>query len=203
MSDPKPFPWRTAFLASLGINLLVIGGVAGAFGSGARLERPAAQVQTPPPAQQQADVPLEQMPAPRAFLAAAPPEARQTIRRDLSQTWRETRNERVTARDARAELYEAATADTYDAARVKRAFAHLREANQNALAPFQNRLADSFGGMSAAERRAAIDTVLTRPAATDAPALAPGPRLRDLPREERRELLRERLRERREQRFGN
>ena len=196
----RAFPWRAALFASLGLNILGAGAAIGALASGARLERPALAAPAEP------DEAPSALRGPRAFLEAAPPQAREALRRDLGRVWRDTKSLREEARAARLALYDAATTETYDAARMRAAFERVREANQSAIAPYHDSLADNLALLNLEERRAAVDAVLAPIAdgesdgAADAGLRQDGARWRDLSLEERRALLRERLRERRDQR---
>ena len=194
----RPFPVRTLLFVSLAVNLLTIGGIAGAFVSGARLQQP-----TPEPVQTEL---LQRLPGPRAFFAALPDEARMKMRQELAASWRESREARQASAQARRDAFAVAAAEPYDAARVKAAFASMREADQAALGLFHDNIIDAFGSLSVEERATAIEalrssTPLRRAGA--APngedvlgdgALAPGDG-------SLRERLRERWRERRQQRL--
>ncbi|HVK80360.1 MAG TPA: periplasmic heavy metal sensor, partial [Verrucomicrobiae bacterium] len=127
MSEQR-FPWRTLLFVSAAINLLVIGGIAGALASGARIER------------DDPEAIVARMPAPRAFMAALPPETRVKIRAELVNSWVETREARVEARNARRDAFAAAGAEPFDAAAVKAAFARMRTADQAAIGVFHDNM---------------------------------------------------------------
>jgi len=190
MSEHRRFPWRTLTFISVALNLLVIGAIAGAIGAGVRVERqaPAAIV--------------DRLPGPRAFIAALPPETQQKMRRELVESWRESRELRRAAIQARRDAFAAAATEPYDAARVRAAFAQLRAADQAAIGIYHDNIADAIGRLSPEERRAALEALRrAAPAARQSvtepneDAGAAQPTL-----QERRERRRERLREWREQR---
>jgi uncharacterized membrane protein len=153
MSEPKPFPWRTLLFISLGVNLLILGAVAGALGAGVRLER-----------QSQAAV-VERMPGPRAFMTALPPEIRRKVRSQLVESWVQSSEQREAAAQARRDAFQAAAEEPYDAARVRGAFARLRAADQAAIGVFHDGFADAFGELTPEERRAALESLRNAPAA--------------------------------------
>ncbi len=112
------FPWRTLLFISLGANLLLIGGAIGAYGAGARLERPATSAAL-----------VDRLPGQRAFLAAMPPEVRARMRAEMVQGVEETRELRRAAVEARRAAFAAAAAEPYDAENVRAAFARMRAAD--------------------------------------------------------------------------
>jgi uncharacterized membrane protein len=202
MSEQR-FPWRTLLFASVAVNLLVIGGIAGALASGVRVQR------------QNPEAIVARMPGPRAFMAALPAETRVKLRAELVASWVETRQARVEAREARRAAFAAAAEEPFDAARVKDAFARLRAADQAAIGVFHDNMIDAFAQLSPEERAAALDALrnaapasrqsLTDDEAAPGPALSPEARervqeLQNMTPEERRERFRERVRERREER---
>ena len=179
MSETK-FPWRTLLLVSGALNLLVVGAVAGAIVAGVRIERagPAS-----PPAQ---------MPgAPRVIVAALPAEIRERVGADVAQSYQQSETHRRASAEARHAAYDAAMAEPYDVARVRAAFARMREADQAAVAVFHDSFAQTLATLTPAERRAALDAI--RLNATQ----------RFQERRERRQERIERWRERREQMRGN
>ena len=192
------FPWRTLLFLSVALNLLVIGAVAGAWGAGVRLQRATDEAV------------VARMPGPRAFLRALPPETREIMRRELANSWTESRELRRSALQARRDAFEAASAEPYDAERVRAAFERLREADQRAIGVFHDNVIDAFANLTPEQRREALEALRTA-----APArrtnLAPeeeageGGRAAQQEadperRQKMREILRERRRERREQR---
>lgn len=191
------FPWRTLLFASVALNLLGVGAVAGALGAGVRVER-----QTP-------GAVVDRMPGPRAFLAALPVETRAKMREELADSWVESREARRLAVQARREAFAAAATEPYDAARVREAFARMRAADQAAVAAFHDNVAEAFGELSPEDRREALQALRraaparhrsAAPSEGDA-AVAPanGEAARPSTLEERRERRHERRRQRREQ----
>lgn len=199
MSDSR-FPTRVLLFISLALNLLIIGAAAGAWGAGVRLQR-----------EGDGRAVVERMPGPRAFLRALPPETRAVMREELAASWRESRDGRRAAIQARREAFAAAAQEPYDAARVKAAFERLRAADQAAIAVFHDNVAEAFGRLTPEQRREALQALRTAaPAARQSGALAPdelaapGAALTPEQREtlqERREERRERWRARREERL--
>ena len=156
MSDTKRVPWRTLLFVSAAINLVLIGGAIGAYSAGARLERPAAQRNDPAP-----------VPAfsgqQRLFLAAMPPEVRARMREEMVQGAAQSRELRQAAAQARRDAFEAAAREPYDAARVKQAFARMRQADQEVVGVFHDRVADTFATMTPEERRGALESLRRSP----------------------------------------
>lgn len=185
------FPWRTALLVSAGLNLLLIGGVAGAYGAGVRLQRPEAPRAT-----------VERLPGPRAFIQALPEPTRTKVREDLASSWVESRARREAAVQARRDAFAVMAAEPYNAENVKAAFARLRQADQDAVAVFHDNIADVLTTLSPEERREAMEALRrATPARRDAmmPRREEGAQRQMLTPEERAER-RERWRERRQER---
>ena len=190
------FPWRTLLFVSVALNLLVIGAVAGAWSAGVRLQR------------EVGDAVVTRMPGPRAFLAALPPETREIMRRELTDSWTESRQLRQAAQQARRDAFEAAATEPYDAERVRAAFARLREADQRAIGVFHDNVIEALARLTPEQRREAMDALRRAaparrqniaPAATE--GAAPAQDGADVTeRQKVRETLRERRRERRERR---
>lgn len=195
MSD-KPFPWRTLLFASLAANLLLVGGLAGAYAAGVRVQRETTQAI------------VDRMPGPRAFMAALPPETRIKMRRELVRSWDETRDARRAATLARRAAFDAAAQEPYDAARVRAAFAQLREADQAAIGVFHDNVIAGFATLTPEERQQALQA-LRRATPGRRAAVAPaelneeGSAAPVEDRATRRERLRERMRERRRERREN
>lgn len=192
------FPWRTALFISVGLNLILVSAIVGAFLSGARLQQPSAQVSESPQIG-------ERLAGQRAFMAALPPETRVRLRRELARDLIAMRAERSAAFSARAALYEAARAEPYDAARVRAAFAEVRQADAVLLEGFHSSLSEALGRLDAEDRAAALEALSRRQTAAPEDVAPPGPGMQRPPltpeqRQERREQFRERLRERREER---
>lgn len=188
------FPWRTALLVSAGLNLLLIGGAAGAYVSGVRLQRPEAPQAT-----------VERMPGPRAFIQALPEPTRTKVREDLASSWVESRQRREAAVQARRDAFAVMATEPYNAANVKAAFARLRQSDQDAIAVFHDNIADVLATLSPEERREAMEALRrATPARRDA-VMPRGegsgverPMLTPEERAERRERWRERRQARRE-----
>lgn len=188
------FPWRTLCFVSLALNLLVLGGIGGALGAGARLQReePDAAV-------------VERIPGIRAFIAAVPVEARSQLRQQLGESWRETRDLRRAARDARRESFAAIAAEPYDDERVRAALAGMRVADQALVGAFHENMTAFLSELTPEQRRDVLERLRRAPRAArqgSAPGLdgeEAAPRDRVLSPEER-ERLRERRQERRERR---
>ncbi len=192
MSETR-VPWRTLLFASLAINLLVVGGLAGAYAAGVRVQREVGAV-------------VDRMPGPRAFMAALPPETRVKMRPELVRSWDETREARRAAQLARRDAFAAAEQEPYDVARVRNAFARLRDADQAAIGVFHDNIIAGFATLTPAERREAL-LALRRAAPARRQAIAPteGPTEEDagVPPAEDRATRRERFRERRRERREN
>lgn len=199
MSEQSRFPWRTLLFVSLALNLLIIGAVAGAAGAGVRLQREASRAAV-----------VERMPGPRAFLRALPPETRVIMRRELADSWDESREARRAAIQARRDAFAAAATEPYDAARVRAAFERLRAADQAAIAAFHDNVVEAFGDLSPEQRREALEALRNAAPAVRQGALGPAddvaaggaltPEERQTLRERRQER-RERWRARREERL--
>lgn len=142
MSESR-FPWRTLLVVSAALNLLAVGAVIGALGAGVRLHR------TPPHAEALRF-------SPGGFVAALPPEARQRMRGELAEGWRESRELRRTAIEARREAYSAAEQEPYDAERVRAALERMRTADGAAIGAFHDRFAETLGQLTPEERRAVL-----------------------------------------------
>jgi uncharacterized membrane protein len=188
MSERK-FPVRTLLFVSLAINLLAAGAVAGAWFAGVRVARDA-----PPEAT------FARMPGARAFVRAMPDEVRPRMREEMAASVEESRSMREAARAARLEAFAAASAEPYDAGRVRSAFAKLREADQAAIAVFHENVVAAFADMTPQQRRAALAALAQ---AAPASRVQPAPeaaqeRLTPEERQDLRQRLRERRRERRE-----
>jgi uncharacterized membrane protein len=142
----RPFPWRAALFASLAVNLLLLGGMAGGYAAGLRLDRPHA---------------AERPSGSRgAFLRALPPGQRDAMRADLRRTWRATRELREKSRAVREEVRRLGSAEPYDRAQMSAAFADMRAADAAVQAAWHDSMAQSLSRLSADERRAAIDAFI-------------------------------------------
>lgn len=198
MSDSR-FPWRTLLFASVALNLVVVGAVAGAWTSGVRLQREGDDRAV-----------VSRLPGPSAFLRALPPEVRDTVRDDLASTWSQSREVRQAAMQARRDAFAAAEQEPYDAARVRAAFERLRAADQAAIGVFQNNVIDGLAELTPEQRRETLQALRRAAPAVRRDGLAPAaeggarPALSPERREdmqERRQERRERWRERREERL--
>ncbi|MCX7359785.1 MAG: periplasmic heavy metal sensor [Alphaproteobacteria bacterium] len=198
MSEAR-FPWRTLLFASVALNLLVIGGVAGAWSAGVRLEREGDDRAT-----------VSRLPGPGAFLGALPPELRDSMREELTATWSGSREVRQAAVQARRDAFEAAAQEPYDAVRVRAAFERLRAADQAAIGVFQNSVIDGLAELTPEQRRETLQALrsaapaMRRDGAGPAGERAERPALTPERREEiqeRRQERRERWRERRQERL--
>ena len=198
MSESR-FPWRTLLFASVALNLLVVGAVAGAWSSGVRLEREGDDRAV-----------VSRLPGPGAFLRALPPEVRDTMRDDLATTWTQSRELRQGAMQARRDAFAAAEQEPYDAARVRAAFERLRAADQAAIGVFQNYVIDGLAELTPEQRRDALQALRRAAPAARREGVGPAgdgearPTLSPERREEiqeRRQERRERWRERREERL--
>lgn len=139
------FPWRTALFVSIALNLVIVSAGIGALASGARLERPSADVQGAP-----------RVPGARAFMRNLPPHARRQLRLDLAASVREIAPERRASRQARRALYAAMAAEPYERDRVRAALGELRAADARVAARFDDALAEAAGNLDPADRRAAL-----------------------------------------------
>lgn len=190
------FPWRTLLFVSLAVNVLAVGAIIGAYGAGVRLQR------------EDPEAAVARMPGARAFMAALPPETRVKMRAALVESWGDSRAARRVAREARRDAFAAAATEPYDVARVRAAFARLREADQAAIGVFQDAVVEAFATLTPEERRAALEALrraapATRAAvapAEEAGETTPPPALDGQAMQERRDAFREKLRERREER---
>lgn len=197
MSDSR-FPWRTPLFISLALNLLVVGAIAGAWGAGVRFQRETDNAAV-----------VERMPGPRAFLLALPPETRAVMRQELATSWRESRDARQAAIQARRDAFAAVAQEPYDAARVRTAFERLRAADQAAIAVFHDNVIEAFGELTPQQRSEALEALRSAAPAARQSGLGPMPEgaspaaLSPEQRQnmqERREERRERWRQRREER---
>jgi uncharacterized membrane protein len=139
----RAFPWRAALFASLAFNLLVVGGLAGGYAAGLRIERHEAGDRARGKGRS-------------SFLRALPAEERAAMRADLRRTWKETRQLRDQARAAREEVRHLASTETYDPAVVSAAFARMRTADAAVQTAWHESMTQSLSRLSAEERRAAI-----------------------------------------------
>lgn len=139
--------WRTGFLISLAVNVLIIGGLLGfVLGGGLTQVRNAGSIA---------------LGQPRELAAALPADVRQALRRDLVRAWFETNAERAAWRAANADVVTQLEAENYDVAAMREALGRQREAGVAAVAKFQEELAQSLAELTPEQRRAAA-AALTR-----------------------------------------
>ena len=198
MSDTR-FPWRTLLFVSLALNVLLIGAAGGAWLSGARVEREPSDAAV-----------VERLPGPRAFLRALPPETRAVMRDELADSWRESRETRQAAVQARRDAFAAVAEEPYDAARVRAAFERLRAADQAAIAVFHDKVIEVLGEVTPEQRREVLEALRNAAPASRQNGIAPveegaapaalTPEQRQT-MQERRQERRERWRQRREERM--
>lgn len=146
MSERR-FPWRTLLFVSVAFNLLIVGAVAGAIGAGVRVER------------QAAGAAVDRMPGVRAFMAALPPEARAGVRRELVRSWRDSRDLRQAAAQARRDAFVAAAAEPYDLEQVRAAFARMRQADAAVTNVFHDNVVRAFAELTPQQRREALSAL--------------------------------------------
>lgn len=198
MSDSR-FPWRTLLFVSLALNVLLIGAAGGAWLSGARVEREPSNAAV-----------VERLPGPRAFLRALPPETRAVMRDELADSWRESRETRQAAVQARRDAFAAVAEEPYDAARVRAAFERLRAADQAAIAVFHDKVIEVLGEVTPEQRREVLEALRNAAPASRQNGIGPveegaapaalTPEQRQT-MQERRQERRERWRQRREERM--
>jgi uncharacterized membrane protein len=187
--------WRTGFLLSLAVNILIIGALAGfALGGGLTRVRGGGA--------------MAMLGQPRAVAAALPQDVRQALRRDLVQAWFETDDERAAWRAANAEVLRELQAEPYDVVETQAALRRQREAGATAMGSFQDSLAQSLAALTPEQRRAVADALThvraRRERTEDAPLLEePSDGAAPAPEGTRRERLRERIEERLRERRQN
>lgn len=141
---------RIALFVSLAVNVLLVGMVGGAAIADLRNQRV------------RAEAAVSRAPNMRAVLGALPPERAQEVRAKVIASWRDAREERRAARQARVAVMQAVGAETYDAEAVRRAFADLRAADTAVAARFQDVIVDSLATMTVQERRAVLRQLVQR-----------------------------------------
>lgn len=188
------FPWRTLLFASVAINLLGVGAIAGGLAAGVRLERAgvAAPVDSAGPAL-----------VPHVVIAAFPQTARAKVREQLVRSWPQLLEARQQSITARRSAYDAAASEPFDRERTRTAFARLRSADASALGIVHEDIIAALAAMSPQERRDALEAVRNATAGGEA---APERGVQSesgsgsdeaAPRRTLRERIRERIRERR------
>jgi uncharacterized membrane protein len=178
--------WRTGFLISLAVNILIIGALAGfVLGGGLNQVRLAGAIA---------------LGEPRAVAAALPADVRAALRRDLVRAWFDTDAERGAWRTANADVMRQLEAEPYDVEAMKGALQRQRETGAAAIAKFHNKLAEALADLTPAQRAAAAEALAharTRLQRSDDAELgASGENLAPEGEETRRERMRERVQER-------
>jgi uncharacterized membrane protein len=133
------FPWRTLLVASLSINLLIVGAGIGFVAGGTHLGAP----------------PVDQLQR-QPFLRALPPQDRAMLMRELGNVWADGQADRQAAAEARRALIAAAQKEPYDEAGVRKALSTLREADTRVLVRYHDALATALGKLPANERAQAL-----------------------------------------------
>lgn len=98
----------------------------------------------------------------RGIDQSLPDDQRRIVRRAFRQAFAESREQRIAVRDARRRLGQLLAAETYDADAVRESFRALREADAAMRAQMQDVLAEQFGTLTAAQRRAIIEDLNRR-----------------------------------------
>ncbi len=132
---------RIALFVSLAVNLLLLGVFGGAALSEWRGQR------------ERGEAAVARSPNMRAVLGALPPERAAAIRERVIETWRDARAERRGAREARMALLRVVSAETYDIATARAAFAQMRVADAAVAERFHEVVADAMASMTVEERR--------------------------------------------------
>lgn len=92
----------------------------------------------------------------RSLDQAVPDDQRRIVRQAFRRAFANSRQERVRLRDARRQLGRLLAADPYDSEAVAAAFRDMREADAAMKADMHETLAEQFGTLSVAQRRAII-----------------------------------------------
>lgn len=118
----------------------------------------------------------------RGIDEVVPSDQRQTVRRAFRQAFEDSRVERRAVRDVRRKLASLLSAEAYDAAEVQAAFQDLRDAESAMKKRMHDVLAEQFGALNEAQRRAIFQDLSRRgvrrgpPGDRDRRAPPPGPR---------------------------
>ena len=119
----------------------------------------------------------------RGIDEAVSSDQRQTVRRAFRRAFEDSRSERRAVRDVRRKLGSLLSADSYDAAEVQTAFQELRDAESAMKKRMHDVLAEQFGALSEAQRRAIVQDLNRRGARRGPPGgerdRRPPPRPRD------------------------
>ena len=98
----------------------------------------------------------------RGIDEAVPSDQRQTVRRAFSRAFEDSRAERRAVRDVRRKLGSFLSEDSYDATEVQMAFEELRDAESAMKKRMHDVLAEQFGALSEAQRRAIVQDLNRR-----------------------------------------
>lgn len=157
---------RLWLFVSLAVNLLLVGLIVGANLGEVRQQR------------DRAAMAVGRMPNMRVVLDALPPERADDVRTKVVDTWRQAKEERRGARQARIELMKTVGAQTYDANAVRAGFARVRDADARVAARFHDVVTDAMQEMTPAERREMLRRLAQRRA--DIRRLRPGAEAEEL-----------------------
>lgn len=138
--------WRTAAIAAIALNLLLIGLFAGLTLGGGRIGEDRGHVRREGP----------------GAAAQLPPAARVELRRASIAAVRASQAERREARAAREALVETVRREPYDPAAVKAAFARMRAADAAALQPLHDAMADALASLPPEQRAPALRLMARR-----------------------------------------
>ncbi|MBM3599074.1 MAG: periplasmic heavy metal sensor [Alphaproteobacteria bacterium] len=135
MTIPGPRWLKLTLLASVALNLLLIGTMAGRY-LHHRHERE-----------------MRQMPAVARMIQQMPEDARQGMQAAMGQRQGELRQRQQAIREQRRAVAERFAAEPFDRAAAEAAFAELRQRQQDARAIFHNGLIEAVAGMPAERRK--------------------------------------------------
>lgn len=144
MSDTNTSRLPIWLVVSLIVNALLIGLIIGG-GLGQRKAGP------PPGGAQGSEQALI-----RGIDQSLPDDQRRVVRRAFREAFQGSRQERVRVRDARRELGQLLSAESYDADAVREGFRQLREADAAMNARMHEVLAEQFGALTLQQRQAII-----------------------------------------------
>jgi uncharacterized membrane protein len=147
----KRFPWMGVALASLGLNLLIIGILVGALAAGARLMGPARIAGIGPHG-----------PVTNAFMEPLSEAQRSRLRAAFRKAFMETAAERAALREARGAIVRLGAAEAYDPEAMAAAFASLRASEAAVAERFHTAIARELASLSPEERRAALRAAASR-----------------------------------------
>ncbi|MBL8548358.1 MAG: periplasmic heavy metal sensor [Hyphomonadaceae bacterium] len=147
---------KTLLIASLAVNLLLIGGGVGAYVAGVRLDRPGPERDHRDGRGPRPDV----GPGGGGFMRALDEASREAIRRELRGAWGQTQELRAAARAARQDVERVATAATYDAEAVRAALARQRAADAALQAAWHDAMARALVDLKPEERQEAVKALV-------------------------------------------